>query len=75
VAVVEVVAVVGEAVVAEMVVAGVIVDVEVEVVRPRVPEIVTAPRGIEVLSATRFHFLNVGRMKTGATVITSATSI
>ena len=73
-AVVEIVAVVGGAVVAEMVVAGVIVDVGV-VVRPRVPEIVTAPRGIEVSSATRFHFLNVGRMKTGPTVITSATSI
>jgi hypothetical protein len=36
---------------------GAVVGVVVEEVRPRVPEMVTAPRVTEVPSATRFHFL------------------
>ena len=55
----------GFEVVAEIVVAG---EVTLEVVGRveviRVPEIVTAPRGTEELSATRFHFLNETMGKT-----------
>ena len=55
----------GFEVVAEIVVAGeAILEVVGRVEVIRVPEIVTAPRGTEELSATRFHFLNETMGKT-----------
>ena len=66
----------GFEVVAEIVVAGeAILEVVGRVEVIRVPEIVTAPREIEVLSATRFHFLNEATGKTVTRGTCSATTI
>lgn len=58
-----------------MVVAACVMLEEMETVRPRVPvTVVPAPIGIEALSATRFHFLKVGRVKTWGMVVASSTT-